>query len=216
MALKGEDLARLSPDAQRQIYLKTVAAQRERSAKRKYNNQPTERNGIKFDSRKEAKRYEELMFLRQAGEIDNLKLQPQFTLQESYMTPEGERIRAIRYVADFSYTQGSQMVVEDVKSKATATAQNATMRAVSASGMSRRYHPASAHTSTMIAIFKTASFVVPSFFAISVSFWRIHPLFLADKYQPLVRTSSCGNGISMPPSSNARQIASLRSKRTVQ
>ena len=123
MALKGEDLARLSPDAQRQIYLKTVAAQRERSAKRKYNNQPTERNGIKFDSRKEAKRYEELMFLRQAGEIDNLKLQPQFTLQESYMTPEGERIRAIRYVADFSYTQGSQMVVEDVKSKATATAQ---------------------------------------------------------------------------------------------
>lgn len=121
MALKGEDLARLSPDAQRQIYLKTVAAQRERSAKRKYNNQPTERNGIKFDSRKEAKRYEELMFLRQAGEIDNLKLQPQFTLQESYMTPEGERIRAIRYVADFSYTQGSQMVVEDVKSKATKT-----------------------------------------------------------------------------------------------
>lgn len=123
MALKGEDLARLSPDAQRQIYQKTVAAQRERSAKKKYNNQPTERNGIKFDSRKEAKRYEELMFLRQAGEIDNLKLQPQFTLQESYMTPEGERVRAIRYVADFSYTQGSQMVVEDVKSKATATAQ---------------------------------------------------------------------------------------------
>ena len=123
MALKAEDLARLSPDAQRQIYQKTVAAQRERSAKRKYNNQPTERNGIKFDSRKEANRYEELMFLRQAGEIDNLKLQPQFTLQESYMTPEGERVRAIRYVADFSYTQGSQMVVEDVKSKATATAQ---------------------------------------------------------------------------------------------
>lgn len=123
MALKGEDLARLSPAAQRQVYLKTVAAQRERSAKRKYNNQPTERNGIKFDSRKEANRYEELMFLRQAGEIDNLKLQPQFTLQESYMTPEGERVRAIRYVADFSYTQGSQMVVEDVKSKATATAQ---------------------------------------------------------------------------------------------
>lgn len=128
MALKAEDLARLSPDAQRQIYQKTVAAQRERSAKRKYNNHPTERNGIKFDSRKEANRYDELMFLRQAGEIDNLKLQPQFTLQESYMTPEGERVRAIRYVADFSYTQGSQMVVEDVKSKATATAQYKTKK----------------------------------------------------------------------------------------
>jgi hypothetical protein len=123
MALKAEDLARLSPAAQRQIYRKVAAEQGQKAAKRKYNNQPTERNGIKFDSRKEANRYEELMFLRQAGEIDNLKLQPQFTLQESYMTPEGERVRAIRYVADFSYTQGSQMVVEDVKSKATATAQ---------------------------------------------------------------------------------------------
>lgn len=123
MALKGEDLARLGPAAQRQIYRKVVAAQRERSVKRKYNNQPTERNGIKFDSRKEANRYEELMLLLKAGEISDLKLQPQFTLQESYMTPEGERIRAIRYVADFSYTQGSRMVVEDVKSKATATTQ---------------------------------------------------------------------------------------------
>lgn len=123
MALKGEDLARLGPAAQRQIYRKVVAAQRERSVKRKYNNQPTERNGIKFDSRKEADRYEELMLLLKAGEIDNLKLQPQFTLQESYMTPEGERIRAIRYVADFSYWQEGDMVVEDVKSKATATAQ---------------------------------------------------------------------------------------------
>lgn len=123
MALKGEDLARLGPAAQRQIYRKVVAAQRERSVKRKYNNQPTERNGIKFDSRKEANRYEELMLLLKAGEISDLKLQPQFTLQESYVTPEGERIRAIRYVADFSYWQEGDMVVEDVKSKATATAQ---------------------------------------------------------------------------------------------
>lgn len=123
MALKGEDLARLSPAAQRQIYRKAAEEMVRIAARSKYNNQPTERNGIKFDSRKEASRYEELMLLRQAGEIDNLKLQPQFTLQESYMTPEGERVRAIRYVADFSYTQGSRMVVEDVKSKATATAQ---------------------------------------------------------------------------------------------
>ena len=58
-----------------------------------------------------------------AGEIAELKLQPQFTLQESYVTTEGERIRAIRYVADFSYWQRGEPVVEDVKSRATATAQ---------------------------------------------------------------------------------------------
>ena len=123
MALKGEDLARLSPAAQRQIYRKVAEEQGKKETRRKYNNQPTERNGIRFDSRKEADRYEELMLLQKAGEIAELKLQPQFTLQESYVTPEGERIRAIRYVADFSYWREGELVVEDVKSKATATAQ---------------------------------------------------------------------------------------------
>ena len=123
MALRAEDLARLSPAAQRQIYQKTLAEQRRKSTKKKFNNVPTKRNGIKFDSKKEANRFEELMLLQEAGEIADLKLQPQFTLQESYVTTEGERIRAIRYVADFSYWQRGEPVVEDVKSKATATAQ---------------------------------------------------------------------------------------------
>ena len=123
MALKAEDLARLSPAAQRQIYQKTLAEQRKRATKKKFNNVPTKRNGIKFDSKKEALRYDQLMVMLRAGEISDLKLQPQYTLQESYVTPEGERVRAIRYVADFSYWQKGEFVVEDVKSKATATAQ---------------------------------------------------------------------------------------------
>lgn len=45
----------------------------------------------------------------------------QFTLQESYMTETGERIRAVRYTADFSYKFGGKLVVEDVKSKPTRT-----------------------------------------------------------------------------------------------
>ena len=121
MALKAEDLARLSPAAQKQIYAKVLAEQGRK--KPKYNNQPTESRGIRFDSKKEARRFEELMLLQQAGEIADLKLQPQFTLQESYVTAEGERVRAIRYVADFSYWQEGDLVVEDVKSRATATAQ---------------------------------------------------------------------------------------------
>jgi hypothetical protein len=73
----------------------------------KFGNSPTHRVGesgiIKFQSQKEARRYDELMLLVKAGEITDLKLQPQFTLQESYITHEGERIQAIRYTADFSY-----------------------------------------------------------------------------------------------------------------
>lgn len=62
----------------------------------------TKVDGIPFDSQKEARRFIELRSLLKAGKIRNLKLQPQFTLQESYVTPEGERVRAVRYVADFS------------------------------------------------------------------------------------------------------------------
>lgn len=35
--------------------------------------------------------------------IEDLRLQVDFTLQEGYKTAKGERIRAIRYVADFTY-----------------------------------------------------------------------------------------------------------------
>lgn len=66
-------------------------------------------------------RYDELMVMLRAGIISDLRLQPQFTLQESYITEYGERIRAIRYTADFSYRFGNKFVVEDVKSKPTRT-----------------------------------------------------------------------------------------------
>ena len=65
--------------------------------------------------------YDELMVMLRAGIISDLRLQPQFTLQESYITETGERIRAVRYTADFSYKFGGKLVVEDVKSKPTRT-----------------------------------------------------------------------------------------------
>lgn len=70
---------------------------------------------------KEARRYDELMVMLRAGIISDLRLQQQFTLQESYMTETGERVRAVRYTADFSYRFGGKLVVEDVKSKPTRT-----------------------------------------------------------------------------------------------
>lgn len=75
--------------------------------------------------------YDELALLLAAEKIRDLKLQPEYTLQEAYTTLEGVRVRAIRYRADFSYERATEpdccgevhwlRVVEDVKSEATKT-----------------------------------------------------------------------------------------------
>lgn len=123
--LTDKDLARLGSSAKRQIIEKMSQANAKKAGKmshNKYNAVKTTVNGIKFDSKKEAARYEELIVLSDSGIIKNFKLQPQFTLQEGYKTPSGKAVRALKYVADFSYTDESgKLVVEDVKSRATAT-----------------------------------------------------------------------------------------------
>jgi uncharacterized protein DUF1064 len=48
--------------------------------KRKYRNQPTIIDGIRFDSKKEAARYEELKLLEWHGDISKLALQVKFSL----------------------------------------------------------------------------------------------------------------------------------------
>lgn len=106
--------------------LQSVAAQTapptEPEKRPKYNNQQDLRGKIHFDSRKEARRYDELLLMLRAGKISDLRLQPQFTLQESYKTETGERIRAVRYTADFSYKNAAgELAVEDVKSGPTRT-----------------------------------------------------------------------------------------------
>ena len=123
----------------------------EKEAKSKYGNKKAVRvlaNGreFRFDSQKEARRFDELLVLLQAGKIKDLKLQPEFTLREAYTDPEGWHIRPLKYRADFSYMervntspsglrpatspQGEawgfceeqwRYVVEDVKSYATKT-----------------------------------------------------------------------------------------------
>ena len=80
-----------------------------------------DRGKIKFDSKKEARRYDALLVLLKTGEITDLKIQPEFTLIEAYTKPDGERVRALRYRADFSYRRGGVLIVEDVKSPATRT-----------------------------------------------------------------------------------------------
>ena len=73
-------------------------------------------DGITFDSRREANRYSELRLLERAGKIKDLELQHKFVLQPSFKK-NGKTIRAITYVADFTYFDLTTMrnKVEDVK-----------------------------------------------------------------------------------------------------
>lgn len=81
----------------------------------KFHAQKTAVNGITFDSRAEATRYTELRLLERAGEISSLVLQPEFELIPGY-TKNGHKIRAVKYRADFMYTdRNGQTVIEDVK-----------------------------------------------------------------------------------------------------
>lgn len=81
----------------------------EEPKKSKYRNQPTERvlkNGevITFDSKKEARYFDELMALRAAGVVSDIRLQVQFLLKPAYTDADtGERFRAINYLADFTF-----------------------------------------------------------------------------------------------------------------
>ena len=121
MGLKSDDLARLSPAAQKQI-LQNLQTEAKRS---KYKAQKTKRGKLTFDSKKEAERYDALMLLQKAGEIRGLKLQVRYCLQEAYTTFEGDKVKSIDYIADFVYERRTApdsygqrywlQVVEDVK-----------------------------------------------------------------------------------------------------
>ena len=95
----------------------------------KYKSIKTLVNGIEFDSRKEARRYQELLLLQRAGVIRDLKMQVKYVLiPAQYETYErygkkGQRLkdgkRALEkecsYIADFVYEENGIEVVEDTK-----------------------------------------------------------------------------------------------------
>ena len=113
--------------AQKTAQTPTSPPQEKAEVKRpKYGNKPTERiahggNIIKFDSKKEAARYDWLMQELEAGTITDLKLQYQILIQPSFTDPvTGEHTRAISYLADFRYMRQNdagawEEVIEDTK-----------------------------------------------------------------------------------------------------
>ena len=101
-------------------------------AYKKYHNIKTKTlDGIEFDSRKEARRWNELKLLERAKEINNLQRQVKYVLipaqyettlrysKDGKRLKDGTRLieRETSYVADFVYTdmKTGETVVEDTK-----------------------------------------------------------------------------------------------------
>lgn len=82
----------------------------------KYHAHKTTVDGINFDSKREAKRYQELKLLERAGAIRDLELQVRFELIPSFDV-DGKHYRPTSYVADFVYVDAKTgaEIVEDVK-----------------------------------------------------------------------------------------------------
>ena len=99
---------------------------RVRSPASKYGNEKVEVDGLKFSSKKEARRYGELKLMERAKVIKDLKCQVPFEI-----IPKQEGERAANYVADFTYYElvGGEIgkppfwnfVVEDTKGYRTET-----------------------------------------------------------------------------------------------
>lgn len=87
--------------------------------KPKYNNKKSTRtlqNGdvIKFDSKKELSRFNELYILLNQGIIKNLVLQPEFEIIPTIKWNK-TTLRKIKYIADFKYEKDGKTIIEDVK-----------------------------------------------------------------------------------------------------
>lgn len=81
----------------------------------KYRNKKVEVDGMTFDSKKEAKRYKELLLLEKAGAIQDLHTQVKYVLIPSQRINGKVVERECAYKADFVYTENGQTVVEDTK-----------------------------------------------------------------------------------------------------
>lgn len=82
----------------------------------KYRSKKVVYKGEKFDSKKEANRYGELLLLQRAGKISDLKRQVRYLLIPAQYDEDGKNIeRCCTYVADFVYKENGALVVEDTK-----------------------------------------------------------------------------------------------------
>jgi hypothetical protein len=92
----------------------------------KYHAKPTDVDGIRFASQREAIRYKQLRLLERTGEIRDLELQPVFPLHVVKLYRNNwpiELATVAKYIADFRYLdkRSGEIVVEDAKGFKTET-----------------------------------------------------------------------------------------------
>jgi hypothetical protein len=110
MTLK--DLEKLKQSGKIKDYQETGSSKK--PLKSKYGNEKTQVDNILFDSQKEAGRYLQLRYLKNAGKIKDLEMQVPYELSVN-----GEKVAS--YVADFRYydVETGKTIIEDVKSSFT-------------------------------------------------------------------------------------------------
>ena len=81
----------------------------------KYGNKRVTVDGIRFDSIREANRWQELRLMERAGVVRDLQRQVPFELIPAQRVG-GRQLKPIRYIADFSYLdERGNRVIEDAK-----------------------------------------------------------------------------------------------------
>ena len=87
----------------------------------KYHSRKTALDGRTFDSGAEASRYGQLLLMERTGLISGLAMQVPFEIIPADTGADGKKLRALRYVADFTYyDRKGKLHVEDVKGVRTA------------------------------------------------------------------------------------------------
>lgn len=81
----------------------------------KYNATRKTVDGITFDSAGEARAFSLLKLWEKSGAIQNIELQPRYTLMDGYTDATGRKVRSMQYVPDFRFTRAGQTVVVDFK-----------------------------------------------------------------------------------------------------
>lgn len=97
-----------------QADLDALKGKRQPQAKpRKYKNEPTMRGTFRFDSKREAERFDVLTDMLARGLISHFGIQPEFTLHA--IGPDDVKVKVGHYIADFTYRAGGKTVFEDAK-----------------------------------------------------------------------------------------------------
>jgi hypothetical protein len=114
------DVLSLNPQLSRDTEQFNIGAEDSMAKRSKLGNKKVQIDGIWFMSIKEGNRYNVLKAKEDRGDIEDLVLQPKFELQPKFVTPWGEKIQAITYIADFMYKVTDEhnvvhAIVEDVK-----------------------------------------------------------------------------------------------------